>query len=98
MIKSMNKLYKDFYYKNEASNNRYKVGLFTGLFIACLGAFILNGIDILDIYSSITSSKDAVKDRIPLQIVFGIASVLTYFLKRKFVRDVYNKVERDLDD
>lgn len=94
----MSRIGNEDYYRNRASNNRYKVGLFTGLFIACLGAFILNGIDILDIYSSITSSKDAVKDRIPLQIVFGIASVLTYFLKRKFVRDVYNKVERDLDD
>lgn len=85
------------HFRNKPFQNR-SVGIVTSLFIACAGVFCILGIEIVDAYTSLTGWTMEVKEQLPLWYVFGIGTIVFYLLRRKVVRDIYNEIERNLDD
>jgi len=82
----------DNYFKNKPIQNWYS-GIFTGLFYACFFAALSLGVYLSDNYG-----KDVYYDHRPFFYVFCIGAIAFFFLKRKFDKSTYEKIERNLDD
>jgi hypothetical protein len=85
------------YFKNKPLRNR-SIGVITGLFIACAGAFLIEGMELLDRYTSIMGIRMEDRDYLPFWYAFGVGTIVFYLLRRKVVRDIYNEMESKLDD
>ena len=85
------------YFKNKPFSNRY-VGVVTSILIACAGAFFLEGMQLFDRYTSIMGLRMEDRDELPFFYAFGVGTIVFYLLRRKVVRDIYNEIERKLDD
>lgn len=85
------------HFKNKPFQN-HSVGVVTGLFIACAGAFLIEGMELLEAYTSLTGWTSEVSEHLPIWYAFGIGAIVFYLLRRKVVRDIYNEMESKLDD
>ena len=85
------------YFKNKPLTNR-TVGIVTSLFIACLGAFIIEGMELLDAYTSYTGWTAETREKLPLFYAFVIGAVLFHIIKRRITHDIYKEMESKLDD
>lgn len=59
------------------------VGILTFLFTACVVAFIIEGLVLLEAYTSLSGWTSSAREGLPLWYAFGVGAIIFFFLKRK---------------
>ena len=85
------------HFKNKPIQNWYS-GICAGLFYTCFFSALVLGLHLFDAYTSQTGWTSEVRENIPFFYIFSIGALVFFFLKRKFDKSTYEKIERNLDD